>query len=110
MKKIVSQESLDELINRGDDVSVRAIGRALVALFNRQIEDEKRANTTRVHNMEGFTPGDARSGSLTAKYFLKHQTLLQWQVEMWTKRNDRGRCRLVKYHRQLNEIANKKAG
>ena len=53
----------------------------------------------------GFSGADGKSGSLTAKYFLKHGTLLDWQVERWMKPQRNGYARLCKYHRQLDQIA-----
>lgn len=84
------------------------IGRALVAIFNRQTETEKKVNTTNQHNMIGFTGVDALSGSITAKYYIKHKKLLQWQIDRWLKQNKNGVPRIAKYHKQLNEIANEK--
>lgn len=105
-KRIVTKESLTEMLERDDEAFVtKVIGRALVHLFNRQTEDEKRVNDTRMHNAEGFTPADAHSGCITAKYFLKHGKLLDWQIEMWTKKNAKGTPRLAKYHGQLDKIA-----
>lgn len=104
--KLVTPESLVELLNRGGDFQIRTVGRALVALFNRQTDDEKASDATRVDNGRGFKSCDAYSGSLTAKYFMKHGTLLPWQVEKWTKPVGKsGRPRIAQYHRQLNEIA-----
>ena len=51
-------------------------------------------------NGNGFTGCDARSGSITAKYYLKYKTLQDWQLERWLEKN-----RICRYHRQLNEIA-----
>lgn len=111
MAAIVTKQSLVELFtNSNEELRIQAIGRALVALFNRQTDDEKGDNSTNHQNAMGFTGADARSGSLTAKYFLKHRTLLDWQVEMWTKENNKGTMRLAKYHRQLDEVARRKAG
>lgn len=90
------------------EMKVKVIGRALVALLNRQVADEQRTAQTRLHNGQGFQPADAYSGTLTAKYFLKHGTLLEWQVEKWAKPTSTGLPRIVKYSRQLNEIANEK--
>lgn len=109
MQKIVTQTTLQQLITRGDTVAMHAIGRALVHLLKRQTEYEQSANITRDYNLRGFTPGDAHSGCITAKYYLKHKKLLDWQIENWTKRNKKGIARLAKYWRQLNEEANKKA-
>ena len=56
-------------------------------------------------NGNGFTGCDARSGSITAKYYLKYKTLQDWQLERWLEKN-----RICRYHRQLNEIAIAKQG
>lgn len=107
MKSIVTRESLTQLLEGPRKVDV--IGRALVALFERQTQSEKATNDTNVWNNVGFAGADARSGSLTAKYYIKHRSLLDWQVQMWLKPNRKGQPRLVKYWRQLNEVANEKA-
>jgi hypothetical protein len=99
----------NELINRGDEVAMHAIGRALVHLFRRQTEDEQQSNDTRHDNRRGFTAGDARKGSITAKYYIKHRRLLDWQIELWLKRDSRGRQRIGKYYRQIAEEAAKKS-
>lgn len=106
---MVTKAQLTALITRKDAVAVEAIGRALVHLFNRQTRDEQVLNDTRVDNQRGFTAADARQGSIHAKYFLKHRTLAQWQVEHWLKPNRKGTLRLAKYWRQLDEEARKKA-
>lgn len=110
MEKLVTRESLKALLSdeRGHEFVQHVVGRALVALFNRQTESEKNVNDTQVWNSVGFSSSDAKSGSLTAKYYLKHRCLLDWQVAKWTQ-EFRGRPRLCKYVRQLNEIANIKA-
>lgn len=88
---------------------IKIVGRALVALFNRQTDDEKDVNDTREHNSVGFSGSDGKSGSLTAKYFLKYGTLLDWQVDKWLKPARNGMPRICKYHKQLNDIATAKA-
>ena len=62
-----------------------------------------------VDNGIGFTGADAFSGTMTAKYFLKHNKLESWQVDKWLKQDKKGYPRLCKYHKQINEEANKKA-
>lgn len=110
MAHILTRDSFTQLITSPNkDRQIRAIGRALVHLFNRQVEDEKKTNNTRYHNGVGFTPADARTGSITAKYYLKHGTLLDWQVEKWTRTNSNGIPRLAKYWRQLDEVAKRRA-
>jgi len=108
--EIVTRDSLAEMLGRDNPRFVQVvIGRALLALLDRQTEDEKRAADTRVNNSIGFTGADAHSGTLTAKYFAKHGFLLDWQVAKWTKPAKNGYPRLCKYAKQLNEIALEKA-
>lgn len=106
---MVTKAQLTQLITRNDEVAVEAIGRALVHLLNRQTREEAQTNTTKIHNQRGFTPADARQGSIHAKCFIKHRTLAQWQVEYWLKPNAKGTLRLAKYWRQIAEEAQKKA-
>lgn len=106
---VVTQQSLHDLVSRGDEVAMHAIGRALVHLFNRQTEHERQVNTVRVHNTIGFTPADGKSGCISAKFYLKHGRLEDWQVERWAKPNVKGVARIAKYHRQLNEEAEKRS-
>lgn len=105
--KLVTPDSLEALFVR-KDICELAVGKALVCLFNRQTEAEKNRNVTTEHNLVGFTEADARSGCISAKYFLKHQTLERWQLDMWLRRNKNGVMRLAKYWKQLNEEAIKK--
>jgi hypothetical protein len=107
---IVTKQSLNVMLNKADDAKkILIIGRALVALFERQTESEQQANTTANLNGVGFAGSDARSGSLTAKSFLKNKTLAAWQVERWMKPQKDGFPRICKYVKQLNEIAEVKA-
>lgn len=103
---LVTRESLQSLIERKP---VETVGRALVAIFKLgQTESERSGNTAEVFNGIGFSGADARSGSITAKYFIKHGTLLDWQVEQWSKPAKNGYPRLCKYVKQLNAIAEAK--
>jgi len=108
-KVIVDQVSLIKLVNQNNDLSMHAIGRALVLIFKRQTEDERKANTTNTTNMRGFTGADARKGSITAKYYIKHKKLLDWQIAYWLEPNVNNIPRIAKYHKQLNEEARIKA-
>lgn len=113
MSALVTKESMINVIKTRDPEFLKQyVGRALVGIFNRQLADEKSANTTSHSNGVGFASCDATGGSLTAKYFLRHGTLADWQLEKWTKANDKGVPKICKYHKQLNEIAEtkKKAG
>jgi hypothetical protein len=104
-----TREKFVELITREDEVGMHAIGRALVHLFKRQTEAEREVNTTAVHNMRGFTPADARVGSITAKYYIKNKKLLDWQIAQWLDANAKGRLRLEKYYRQIAEEVSAKS-
>lgn len=109
MTALVTKESLQQLLNAADDAKkARIVGRALVSLFQRQTEAEQATNDTKVHNTIGFAACDAKSGSITAKSFMKNGTLLDWQVERWTRRQPDGYARICRYVRQLNEIAEAK--
>ena len=105
MKSIVTKSRLDALLNKNEKCRIDTIGRALVILLKNQTTDEQKANTTTHSNDIGFAGCDARTGSITAKYYIKHNTLLPWQVEMWMK-DWRGAPRISKYWRQLNTAAN----
>lgn len=108
MKKIVTKESLAALL-ANPDKRAAVIGRALVALLARQVQDEQAGADTKYHNGVGFVPCDAYSGTLTAKYFRKHGTLQDWQIQKWMAPSGKARNpRLLKYTRQLNEIANER--
>lgn len=103
---IVSKQfMLDFLATKDEEKVMHFVGRALVALFNRQVESEKEANSTKIENNRGFSSSDARNGSITAKYYIKNGKLLDWQIKLWTENSFRGRPRIVKYSEQLNEIA-----
>ena len=106
---LVTRESLQALLMgpKADQV----VGRALKAIFlANQTEDERSSNNTKNWNGVGFSGADAKSASITAKYYIKHGKLLSWQVDQWTKRQKNGFARLVKYAKQLNEIAIAKKG
>lgn len=110
MPNIVTKQSLARMLNDADQAKrVHIIGRALVALFERQTEAEKSADTTSSDNNVGFSSSDARSGCLTAKSYLRNKTLAQWQVDKWLAPQRNGLPRICRYDRQLNEIAEEKA-
>lgn len=98
-QKIITKETLQQmLLNATKPKKSQIIGRALVVLFKNQTEAEQSENTTKEFNGIGFAGCDAYSGSLTAKYYLKHNTLEDWQLEKWG-------TKILKYHRQLNDAA-----
>lgn len=85
------------------------IGRALVQIFKRQTADEQNAHTTNQYNNIGFAGCDAKVGSFAAKSFMKRGTLLDFQYDKWMTEGRDGFPRITKYHRQLNDIACRKA-
>lgn len=105
-RALVTRDSLKAMLENPNRSYVElVIGRALVRLLERQTQAEQSANTTDESNGIGFAGADAHSGSLTAKYFLKHKHLQDWQIDNWVKVGRSGYPRLCKYHKQLNEIA-----
>lgn len=106
---MITKAQLTALITRKDEVAMHAVGRALVHLLNRQTTEEANTNTTKNYNLRGFTPADARYGSIHAKYYIKNRMLQDWQVAYWLKPNAKGTLRLAKYWRQIDEEARKKA-
>lgn len=102
----VTKEYIESyLSNNSRDRCAHFLGRALVVMFRNQTADEQATNETREHNGVGFTGADAHSGTISAKYYLKHGTLQDWQIERWLKRNANGTMRIAKYWRQLDEAA-----
>jgi hypothetical protein len=111
LQPLVTKDSLRDMLNDSRKEFVAAvIGKALVRIFERQTASEQNTMATNQDNGIGFTGADAFGGSITAKYFIKHGTLLGWQVARWTKLVKDGYPRICKYHRQLNEIALQKQG
>lgn len=109
MTSIVTKDSLNEMLRSENKAYVHAvIGRALSAILQFQTNEEKNSNETHVWNNIGFNGPDARSGSLTAKYWLKHGKLEDWMAERWLKVDRTGYPRICKYARQLNMVAEAK--
>ena len=104
---LVTRDSIRTLLNDPrPEFVMHVVGKALVGIFNNQTSDEQASNQTSKHNNIGFSGSDARSGSLTAKSYLKYKRLLDWQVERWTRIQPKtGYPKLCKYHNQLNQIA-----
>ncbi len=108
MALVTKSKMIEALNDPRPGFKERYIGKALVAIFNFQTEEEKTHNDTETNNNIGFSGSDAKDGSITAKYFLKHGTLLEWMVDNWMK-DFRGSPRITKYARQLNIVAEAKA-
>jgi hypothetical protein len=101
-KPIVTKEWLANKVKHNPRFT---IGRALVAIFRLQTENEKDSNVTKFHNGVGFSSNDARLGCIGAKYFIKHNTLTDGLMKGWLKLGKDGLPRITRYARQLNKIA-----
>lgn len=111
MKTLVTKETLRDMINNSvtnKDRLISIVGRALVVVFKNQSKEERQSNTTEKNNGIGFSSCDARSGSITAKYYIKHGTLLDWQIDKWINADSSGYPKIAKYYKQLNYAANAK--
>lgn len=80
-----------------------AVERAIVAIYNRQTDDEQRSEDTKHLNGIGFTGADARLGSYYAKWILSGKHLNGNHL-------NKARLMSLKYVRQLCEIASSKVG
>ena len=101
-----TQAKIKTLLEKND----RAVERALVVLYDRQTEDEKRADDTKHHNNRGFTQADARFMSSMARQVLRGVHLSARQLAFLRgRRSTRFHSRIGKYSRQLLEVAEAKA-
>lgn len=109
--QLVTRESLARMIREAQAANDQAklhkiVGRALVRLFERQTQEEKRRNDTEVNNTVGFAGSDGRQGSIAAKTFLKNGKLEQFQLDAWLAPwRGTGFPKICKYARQLNDVA-----
>lgn len=75
-----------------------AVERAVVAIFNRQTDDEQASDTTRHRNGRGFNAFDAGRGGYYARWILSGRSLSGTHL-------DRARRMVKRYVGQLQEIA-----
>jgi hypothetical protein len=66
-----TKESIIQLLDRSD----KAVERAIVAIYNRQTEDEQNSSSTTHRNGRGFNGFHARSGTYYAKWILSGRHL-----------------------------------
>ena len=92
-----TKESIRELLTHSNE----AVERAIVAIFRRQTEDERRTDQTKHHNGRGFCAFDARRGSYYAKWVLSGRHLSGQHLV-------KARKMVMAYARQLLEIAEAK--
>lgn len=96
VNKVWTVEEIMGLLSRNRE----AVVRGLVAIYNKQTEDEKQAETTRHDNGIGFSGCDATILSSIAKQVLAGHRLSQKQYELVEKK-------MRKYVKQLTKIANR---
>lgn len=107
-KHIVTRTRIFEMLQNPNPTYVmHVIGRALVVLFKRQTSDEQAVLQTTHTNHRGFAQNDAKSGSMCALYYIKHNRLEPWMVRTWTQ-DWKGQPRISKYWKQLDEAASQR--
>lgn len=92
-----NKDNIQRLLAEND----RAVARAVTAIYARQTEDEKRSEATLKENGVGFNQADARRGAYYAGYISTAGRLTGRHLEI-------ARKMMMKYWRQLAEIANEK--
>lgn len=97
----LTREAFIVLLNTND----KAVIRALIVLNERQTEDERQIEATRVNNGKGFKPCHARKGTSMVKWFEKTGFLTPKQIAYWRKLDKKGVPRIGCYANQLIEIA-----
>jgi len=100
---LVTREWLRDRLLQPDSNTV--LGRALVAILNRQEDDEQSEATTIYRNERGFTAFDAKIGTLAATFFRDKGVVPPNLVKAWTKPMKNGFPRICRYVNQLNEVA-----
>ncbi len=95
-----SEQNIIDLLNRDDEKGAAAVTRAVIAIYNRQTADEQAVGDTRVHNNIGFNGADAKYLSFCATYAINTKRSLNG------KHLDKARTKIIKYRKQLLEIAN----
>jgi hypothetical protein len=94
------KDEIKEKLMMGD---VRWIERAVIAIFNKQTENEKEVESTNMRNNVGFTGADAKILTSFAKQLLKNKNR-----HLSDKQLAIAKRRIVKYAGQLAKIANGK--
>lgn len=82
------------------------IARILFAIYNFQTEQEKYCKATKMNNYVGFSKPDANLATRCVEHYKKFGRLEQWMIDNWMKKDKTGYPRILKYHNQLNTIAN----
>lgn len=101
-----TKDRIAHLLNTND----LAVERAIVALYDRQTQDEKRDSDTKHDNRRGFRANHAPTMSYFARIILKGWKAPGGKRRVWLNPVKLAKARHValQYHRQLCEIANAK--
>jgi hypothetical protein len=79
----------------------KAVGRALLRLFQNQTSDEQVAEDVKHRNFKGFRPCHARMGTSMAKFFQARGYLTPKQAAYWRSLDKKGNMRIGIYAGQL---------
>lgn len=90
-----NEAKIETLLHAND----RAVERAIVAIYDRQTQDEKASSDTRHNNARGFRADHASKGSYYARWVLGGRRLSGHHLE-------NARKIALHYRKQLAEIAN----
>lgn len=92
-----TRDEIENLLRTND----HAVERGIVAIFDRQTQDEKSESTVNHHNRRGFSSSNAKSGTYFARWVIGGRTLTGKHLEKAR--------RITLFHAaQLTNIANGK--
>jgi hypothetical protein len=102
-----TKDSIQHLLATND----LAVERAVVAIWHRQTQDEKRDSRTKHDNKRGYRKNHDSTCSKFAHIILKgwNEQDGKKRVHLYSNNLERAREIMMQYHRQLCEIANSKA-
>ncbi len=104
----INREKFYELLMLPNTLGMHAVGRALIAINQRQTDTEQVTATTVTNNGMGFTGADAFMGTRTAIHYYHKKFLSVKQLAYWRKPNRNGQPRICKYIGQLIIVAKAK--
>ena len=96
MEKNWTREAIEELLVNNE----KAVLRAVVAIYNKQVELEKICEVTLLKNWKGYNHPDAKLMTIFAKDIIAGKKLSARQFA-------EAKSRIMKYAKQLAKIANK---
>jgi hypothetical protein len=95
-----TKEKIINLLHTND----KAVGRALMRLYERQTFDEREAKDVKYKNGMGFRPCHARVGVEMAEFFKKQGYLTEKQARYWRVTDRKGNMRIGIYAGQLLKL------